>query len=930
MTQRAAWISYPREGQTIRIDLDKPKVVFGRASNCDVALTIKGVSRAHFTIVKESVGWTINDLSSTNGTYVNGELVSRKRLLAGDEITLGPPGLVPVALVFDQTDVAEADASRDSAVLEDDLEDSSRNVHAAISVEDYSLATGEARRAMSAGLSDGSSILRGLTGRLREGSSSELARRSVRDGTWLIGLFNEMGNALLRSENLDDMLNKVLDLAFRDLPAERGSIWLTNEENGSVSARATRNRSRTAGEQPVSISRSIVNEAVRSRKALLVTDAVADDRFSAATSIDQMNIRSAMCAPLYHDGQVLGFVYVDSHTSDEWVAFSEQHLEVLTALAVFAAVGVEKWRMHEAAEQARQIRARARLRLQVLLDVAKSLTSELDTTSLIKTIMIRARELCDAERCSLFLLDRERGELRSKVVEGADEIRFDMRLGIAGHVATTGEVLNIPDAYQDSRFNPEIDQKTGYRTQTILCTPLRNKEGEIIGVTQLINKAGGQFTEEDEEIMGAFSAQAAVALENAMLFQQSLEIRNYLESILDSIDHLVLTLDEEGRLVTVNGDVTCVFGLDEATMRRKPIDEWYDGRNADFVRSVLRVYSNPAPEYVTDATLHAGDRSVSVSYHVVPLLDFEREQKGVVIVLEDITREKRMLTTLTRHLGSEVAQMTLQDDQAQLRGVRQDVAILFSDIRGYTALTESMDAADVVALLNEYFTLMVDAVFAEQGTLDKYIGDAIMAVFGAPRQYPDFSARACRAALRMQDALAGFNERRAAEGLEPIGVGIGISSGSVISGCIGSITRLEYTCIGDGVNIASRLEGASKIYGVTVLISETTAAEIGGEFVIRELDLVKVIGKQQPIRVYELVGARGADIPLARLKMLPHFKSGLRAYRAGEWDRALEHFRAADAIADDPPSQLFMARCEYLRNHPLEESWDGVWSMTHK
>ena len=928
MSHRDAWITYPREGQTIRVDLDKPKVVFGRASNCDVALTIKGVSRAHFTIVRESVGWTINDLSSTNGTYVNGTIVSRKRLEPGDEITLGPLGLVPLSLTFHQPDVEESDdASRDSAVLEDDLDDSSRAIHASISVEDYSLTAGELRRA---GSGEGSSILRGLTDKLREGSSPETARRGVRDSVWLIRLFSEMGNALLRSESLDEMLNKVLDLAFRDLPAERGSIWLTTEAGGSVTARATRNRSRTAANEPLGISRSIVNEAVRTRKALLVTDAVGDDRFAGAMSIDQMNIRSAMCAPLYHEGHVLGFVYVDSHSSDDWAVFNEQHLEVLTALAVFAAVGVEKWRMQEAAEQARQIRARARMRLQVLLDVAKSLTSELDTTSLIKTIMIRARELCDAERCSMFLLDRERGELRSKIVEGADEIRFDMHQGIAGHVATTGDVLNIPDAYSDPRFNPEVDLQTGYRTQTILCTPLRNKEGEIIGVTQLINKAGGLFTEEDEEIMGAFSAQAAVALENAMLFQQTLEMRNYLESILDSIDHLVLTLDETGRLVTVNGNVTPVFGLDEDTMRRQPIGEWYVSENAEFVRSVLRVYKDPAPEYVTDAILRTGERSISVSYHVVPLLDFEREQKGVVIVLEDITREKRMLGTLSRHLGSEVARKALEEEDARLGGVRQQVAILFSDIRGFTAITESMDAADVVELLNEYFTLMVDAVFAEEGTLDKYIGDSIMAVFGAPLPCPDYSTRACRAALRMQGALAEFNERRIAAGLEPVGAGIGISSGSVIAGYIGSEKRTEYTCIGDGVNIASRLEGASKLYGVNVLISESTADEIGGEFVLRELDTVKMIGKQQPIRVYELLGARGSDIPLERLKVLPHYKSGLRAYRARDWNRALEHFRAATAITDDPPSQLFIARCEYLREHPPGDAWDGVWSMTQK
>ncbi|MBW3540647.1 MAG: GAF domain-containing protein [Planctomycetes bacterium] len=921
-----AWISYTREGRPVRVPLDKPKTVFGRAGNCDVSLTLKGVSRAHFMIVREDDGWAVNDLSSTNGTYVNEQLTSRKRLEDGDEITLGPPGLVPVPLTFRQSAPEPQPAGR-RAVLDDsesDADRSSPQINAAISVEDFSLSVGEPRPGK-----EPSSILAKLRPGMDAPSDDDsIGTRSVKAVAWLIKLFNEMGNALLRSDNLDEMLQKVLDLSFEHLPAQRGSVWLRDESGGTARTRATRNRGRD--DQPMQVSRSIVNEAVRKKQALLVSDTVADVRFSAATSIEQFDIRSAICAPLYHDGKMLGFVYVD--TIGEYAGFDQQHLEILTALAVFAAVGVEKWRVQQAADRDRQMRERSRLRIQVLLDVAKSLASELDTTSLVEQIMLRAREILHAERCSLFLLDRERGELYSKVVEGTDDIRFDMRQGIAGYVASSGEALVIDDAYDDPRFNPEIDQKTGFRTRSILCTPLRNKEGDVIGVTQLVNKRGGGFTAEDQEIMGAFSAQAAVALENSMLFQQTLEMRNYLESILQSIDQLVFTLNEHGRLVTCNGDTASLFGREEPWLRDRPYPEWFDGANPEFVENIDRVYAEPKRVYVPDALLQTqGKRTVSVNYHIVPLLDFEHEQKGVVAVVEDITRQKRMITSLNRHLGSEVAQKVLQEEEARLGGVRQNVAILFSDIRGYTALTEAMDAAEVVELLNEYFTLMVDAVFAEQGTLDKYIGDAIMAVFGAPISFPDNSARACRTALHMQDLLAEFNRRRQHQGLAPMGVGIGISSGNVISGYIGSEKRLDYTCIGDGVNVASRLEGLSKSYGVTVVISEYTRDEIGDEFLTRELDLVRVIGKQQPIRIYELLGTKQGDVDPAVLTMLRHFQSGLRAYRAGRWDEALERFVIArDAVGDDEPSQLFAARCRYLRDHPPENGWDGVWAMTHK
>ena len=205
---------------------------------------------------------------------------------------------------------------------------------------------------------------------------------------------------------------------------------------------------------------------------------------------------------------------------------SRQHLEVLTVLAVFTAVGIQQARLREKVQREQQSRCAAGLPIEELLGIAKSFSSDLEITSLIQKITTKARDLLDAEGCSLFLRDRRADELWTIVADGTQEIRFPMTLGIAGHVAETGEVLNISDVSTDARFDPKIDQPAGLQTKSILCLPLFEDENTIISVIQILNKVDGPFVDQDEELMNAFSALAAVAIRNALLFQRTLERRD--------------------------------------------------------------------------------------------------------------------------------------------------------------------------------------------------------------------------------------------------------------------------------------------------------------------------------------------------------------------------------------------------------------------
>lgn len=971
----AAWITYPRGGETIRADLDKPKVVFGRASSCEVVLSLKGVSRVHFQTEYTGQEWLISDLNSTNGTFVNQKIIATHPLKDGDRITLGPPGLVPVVLVFhqprpqlvdDQESVDDAlwdealksdpnsefvphappqppspgrvdsvdsvgshemaNGGLDRVVFDEDEEGSSPNIYASIDIEEYNRQANENRGRISPQDSSmiGPPILGGMQNESQDSDGSSISRMG--DPALVIGLISQMGNAMLKADSLDHMLEEILKLAFDHLPAERGSIWVVEPGQG-IAPRVVRNKAE-ANDQPMNISRTIVNEAIRNKQAILITDTVDDSRFSQVRSIADQSIRSAICAPLYFDGQIQGFIYVD--TVHQWIAFNERHLELLTTLAVFAAVGTEKWRMQEEANREKERRERVRRRIEALLDVATALSSELDTKRLLEKIMVRARKLLGADRCSVFLVCHDEGELMSTVAEGTDTIRVRMDQGLVGFVARSGDVLNIEDAYNDARFNQEVDQRTGYRTKSMLCMPLRNKDGKTIGVTQIINKHGGPFTKEDEELLSAFSAQAAIALENSMLFEETLEVRNYLECILQSINQLVLTLDTHGKLVRSNRPVEPLLGIGENQMTQSCYKEWFGESNTTLVENIERVYRDPKAIYVADDDLQTGDRVISFNYNIVPLLDFEGKQDGVVLVMEDITDQKRVMTTLGRYMSPIVAQKVLDEGGDRLGGIRQNVAVLFSDIRGYTAITESMDAQHVVELLNAYFSLMVDAVFAENGLLDKYIGDALMAVFGVPFPQEDDSIRACLAALKMRTALIEFNEIQKKQGRQPVGIGIGINSGEVISGNIGSERRLEYTCIGDGVNLASRIEGVSKHYGVTIVMTEYTQREVGDNFLTRELDSVRVLGKQQSIRIFELIGTTDEEIAPDFLRSLPHYQAGLDAYRKAQWSAACEHFQRAHQLGKDNPSAILLNRARGMMQTPPPEHWDGIWDMTGK
>jgi adenylate cyclase len=308
-------------------------------------------------------------------------------------------------------------------------------------------------------------------------------------------------------------------------------------------------------------------------------------------------------------------------------------------------------------------------------------------------------------------------------------------------------------------------------------------------------------------------------------------------------------------------------------------------------------------------------------------------QYGSITLYRLITeeRQKRMIRKAFQSYlhPAVVAQVAQHPERLKLGGEKKALTVLFSDIRGFSAISERLTPEALVQLLNEYFSAMAQLVLADHGLLDKYIGDAIMAVYGAPLPTPDHAYLACHTALRMLTTLHTLQPHWQARGLPPIEIGIGINSGDMIVGNMGSDLHINYTVTGDEVNLGSRLEGVNKAYGTKIIISESTWEQVRERVATRELDVIQVKGKEKPTRIFELLGL--PPLTAAPMAMVHRFEAGLQAYRAQRWGQARRCFQQAlEQVPGDRPSQLYLRRCEEFQADPPGPEWDGVYIMQMK
>ena len=727
------------------------------------------------------------------------------------------------------------------------------------------------------------------------------------------------------TELLDEILEALVEMTSLAIRCDRSSFFLNDPGTGELYSRVAQGVHRR--EIRLLNNDGVVGAAFQTGRSIIIDDAYADPRFNPAIDRETGYVtKTVLCVPLCTaKGEVIGVAQALNKVGGPFTEHDRALLEDIATQSIPAL------KTSQTIERMQKARAQEF----AFLDIVADITSQLDLDQLLQRVMKEATRMLGAERSTLFLHDEKTRELFSRVAMGSEinEIRFPDHAGIAGTVFTTGKTVNIPHAYADLRFNTSFDKQTGFFTRSILCTPLINKHGSIIGVTQALNKTGGPFSVEDESRLKAFTAQVAIALENAKLFDDVQKIKNYNENMLESMSNGVITLDERDTIVTCNSAGARIVKLAPSAILGRGAAEFFTGKNAWIIERIRKVQAEKVASVAMDVEIAFGEQPASVNLTVLPLASGDGKQLGTLLMVEDISTEKRVKATMARYMDPAIAARMLDNkgDAGLLGGASTRATVLFSDIRGFTTLSEELGAQGTVAFLNEYFTLMVECIAREEGMLDKFIGDAIMAAFGLPVAHDDDEDRAVRAAIAMIRECRRWSYDRIQRGQKPVEMGIGLNTDMVVSGNIGSAKRMDYTVIGDGVNLASRLESACKAYSAQILLSENTFRRLRGTYRIRNIDQVVVKGKTEPVGVYEVLDHHTDETFPNLMDVVSYFNEGMRNYRAAKFSSAIAQFEKALACHPrDKLSITYIDRCRHLIERPPADDWNGVWVMTQK
>ena len=504
-----------------------------------------------------------------------------------------------------------------------------------------------------------------------------------------------------------------------------------------------------------------------------------------------------------------------------------------------------------------------RKNLRALTDITKMVNSSLEIDEVLRLSMDTFIRISGAERAFLMLRD-ENGQLviriaRNWEAESIGSSDAAISSSVVNQVVQSGEPVLTTDAMGDERFNKQMSV-VSYNLRSILCLPLTVKD-RLIGVIYADNRMQtGIFTEKERDLLSDFANQAAVALENARLYEsvrQTLaevtELKNLMDNVFSSIASGVITADAEERILLSNSAAEQILG--------KTSEELVGHSIPEILLPVAEKIETKIQQVLKNHVLIIGEESkvffpqrgnLDLTFNISPLRDANGGSQGVAIVVDDLTEKKKLEANrrmFMRMVSPKVIDQ-LNPDEIQLGGDRTIITTLFADIRGFTHFSESMTAVELVSVLNRYLSVVADAILKEEGTIDKFLGDAVMAWFNAPIPQPDHMLRAVRAAIGTRDAVAQLREQ-----LPPnlhLAFGVGIHYGEAVLGLVGTESRVDYTAIGDSVNTAKRIQENSAAN--QILISGPAYELVKGQIAVREVDPIQAKGKREPVPVYEVIG----------------------------------------------------------------------------
>ena len=500
--------------------------------------------------------------------------------------------------------------------------------------------------------------------------------------------------------------------------------------------------------------------------------------------------------------------------------------------------------------------------LEALGDIGQVINSTLEVDEVLQIVMDTIIRLMGAERGFLMLRD-ERGEMVSRIArnweqESINQSEFAISRTVVQRVIDGEEGVLTTNAREDPRFGGQ-ESIIAFNLRSILCVPLTVKS-ELIGVIYTDNRIRtGIFSESDRDLLLAFANQAAVAIENARLFsslkrtlEEVTELKNLMDDVFASIVSGVLTADAQDQITLCNRAAASILGRASAEIVGRPLEEVMSSF-ADDIQPHLDAVRKSDQAIVGLELSHDVPERGNVDWRVnlSPLKDAGQKTQGVAIVLDDMTERKKLEAQrrLLQRMVSPAVLDQIDPNSLQIGGKKVYITILFADIRGFTAYSEQHSPEELVAVLNRYLAAAADAVLAYEGTVDKFLGDAVMAWYNAPLLQPDHTLRAVKSALAIRDAVAALHAEMPKDA--QLDFGVGIHYGEAVLGWIGTEKRLEYTAISDSVNTTKRIqENCAKNQ---ILISREAYERVKDEIHAKPFAPLSVKGKTQPLDVYELL-----------------------------------------------------------------------------
>ena len=657
----------------------------------------------------------------------------------------------------------------------------------------------------------------------------------------------DLGDILTSEDKLQKISSSILHLILGTLMFSKGGILLYDKKKNVLTAFSQRGLDMKEGEE-ISLSKVDIEKLTEKSIFQMDSDQTKDE-------IDGLNqdiiskLNPKIIVPLSYKNEFLGIVSLCKKFMNQ--AISDMDLQILSIICHHFSHAVHNSNLIVALNKKSDALNLKLLELETLFDISLAVNSVLDVDELNMEILIRSVGILNASAGAVFFTEKFTPFLKLSTEFNLDEETLSKVIISKNH-----EVLKpCFDNMEGILLNQFEDEKLkkAFENENLMIAPIKSKT-EVLGLICILDKETRQgvapFEQTDLEMLTAFASQAGVALENARLFTSVLETKNYNENILSSIANGVITLSLLGEVESINPAALKILKMEKAEAVNNPYLMIFP-EDENIQNIIEKTLENQEITLEMDIPCHSVGEDARINITCAPLMDQDGGLNGAVITIEDISEERRIKNTFKRYVSDNVVEELLAEGATlELGGESKHITILFSDIRGFTSLSEKMTPHDVVTTLNEYFSAMMNIIFKYNGTLDKIVGDELMVVYGAPLEKEDDPDRAILTAIDMMKTLKELNATRRKKKLKEIDIGIGVNTGEAVSGNIGSETQMDYTVIGDTVNLGARLCSAAKPY--EIIISEYTARETSDKFNLEKLDPIMVKGKEKPINIFKV------------------------------------------------------------------------------